>query len=686
MSEPLDPRLVQQQQALQQQQQVYQQQIHHQQLQLQQQQQPFNKQRQEPMDGSPQHNLQIGQPHGKHLPSLEGPGTSSSTVLTQCAQFLAQIVPQRVSVGSGPVYPFLQSFVSDTQHGKRPSFFVQPDDMETPAEQPLSTFCGPGTSAQTLQTAGEHLLWPQQQQQIHQQRQKHTGISSMDPNLQSKKPHGEHLPLSNGSGLSGQKASSNALPAQCMHRMVLHLQQQDNCGQVNPSQQPSFSDITHGRRSPSFTLLDGIGAPAKQPLHAGDFTCEIIAGECTRRVPGRVSERKLQLLGSDIPGATLSTAAIDDVITHCACRAFIVVKLNNNQAYLACLTINNAVPKFHEMSIRVRNNHSSLLPYNIAEEQFSRVIPPQQQQDRPGLQQTVIGREFILWPFPDDSDVNLNIIGKHCITITQPPPQPPPEPWSESLGPRWRASNYIGRACRSVCHLCSEGTPTLLRVAKKIQEERGGLDNFSITGSSTKRITPDEPTKACKWTYAIYVQVHVRSIWAWAPIIVDGCIGPVKHNLWVEDRRMLRSHVNQMRSPAGQEPVPGRSVWHSHNRLPVNVILNTWSLPKPRELESFSSLSSSSSPSANTMPMSTKEAISRWASSARASSRPRREPSPVRKPESSRSSGPEPRRSSSSSSLSPFNTGTSSELEVPQSRRSSRIRRAPKWFDPYRMF
>ncbi|XP_058817321.1 uncharacterized protein K02A2.6-like [Topomyia yanbarensis] len=58
----------------------------------------------------------------------------------------------------------------------------------------------------------------------------------------------------------------------------------------------------------------------------------------------------------------------------------------------------------------------------------------------------------------------------------------------------------------------------------------------------------------------VFVQVHVRNSWRWASGVVVERIGTVMYNVWVEERRMLRSHINQMRSRAGLTPTVGQPV------------------------------------------------------------------------------------------------------------------------------
>ncbi|XP_058817027.1 uncharacterized protein K02A2.6-like [Topomyia yanbarensis] len=48
--------------------------------------------------------------------------------------------------------------------------------------------------------------------------------------------------------------------------------------------------------------------------------------------------------------------------------------------------------------------------------------------------------------------------------------------------------------------------------------------------------------------YSVYAKLYGRNGWKWAPGTIIEKIGDVMYNVWVDDRRMLRSHINQLRS------------------------------------------------------------------------------------------------------------------------------------------
>lgn len=240
---------------------------------------------------------------------------------------------------------------------------------------------------------------------------------------------------------------------------------------------------------------------------------------------------------------------------------------------------------------------------------------------------------------------------------------------------------------------------TFKRSVKKIREGRTGLDEALDTFLLTYRSTPShvlegkspaEVDEIAKRTFkrndTVYVQVHARNAWRWAPGSVLERVGSVMYNVWVEERRLLRTHINQMRSRSDLWPALDRAPRNSCDQLPLDVLLDAWSLLKQQEL-ALPSPSSASAPSSSTLADTpVEEPHCRWSPSRRASSTPRREPSPEPEREASSQASPE-LSSSSSTTLTPFNSsGATSESVVPQPRRSSRTRRAPQWFDPYHLY
>ncbi|XP_062704509.1 uncharacterized protein K02A2.6-like [Aedes albopictus] len=82
----------------------------------------------------------------------------------------------------------------------------------------------------------------------------------------------------------------------------------------------------------------------------------------------------------------------------------------------------------------------------------------------------------------------------------------------------------------------------------------------------------------------VYTKVHSSNSWRWAPAVVLERIGNVMFNVWVEDRRMLRSHINQLRSRAGADNTPRPSTIPSKagkHQLPLDILLQECNLHQP---------------------------------------------------------------------------------------------------------
>ncbi|XP_065083396.1 uncharacterized protein K02A2.6-like [Ochlerotatus camptorhynchus] len=168
----------------------------------------------------------------------------------------------------------------------------------------------------------------------------------------------------------------------------------------------------------------------------------------------------------------------------------------------------------------------------------------------------------------------------------------------------------------------------------------------------------------------VYAKVYSNNKWRWAPGVVCGKIGKVMYTVWVEDRRMVRAHVNQLRSRGGT-PVSNRTSQSS--APPLDVLLDAWSIPRTTLVPA--------APSPLPGPLTSPDLPNPQAPNAESTPLP---------PVSSLSSSLATSSSSSSSSTSTSaaspefasaDSGPATPVQLP--RRSSRIRRPPQWFDPY---
>ncbi|XP_055633534.1 uncharacterized protein K02A2.6-like [Toxorhynchites rutilus septentrionalis] len=269
------------------------------------------------------------------------------------------------------------------------------------------------------------------------------------------------------------------------------------------------------------------------------------------------------------------------------------------------------------------------------------------------------------------------------------------------------ASNGIEHLTTAPFHPQSNGqaerfVDTFKRPVKKIREGRGSieeaLDVFLLTYRSTpSRALPDQkspseimfgrkirtclellrpppvrvpvPTdddrkqpRSFNRNETVYAKLYGRTGWKWAPGVVVEKIGDVMYNVWVEDRRMLRSHINQLRSRLAAGAIPKQPTVHAtlnQHSLPLDILLDAWDLP-----------SQSPGPS-SPEPVSSAERTMVDSGPTLATSTPRHEVSAF-VPSSA---------SSSSTTTTPtsteFESAVEVELAVDIPRRSSRLRRPP---------
>ncbi|XP_058822868.1 uncharacterized protein K02A2.6-like [Topomyia yanbarensis] len=164
----------------------------------------------------------------------------------------------------------------------------------------------------------------------------------------------------------------------------------------------------------------------------------------------------------------------------------------------------------------------------------------------------------------------------------------------------------------------------------------------------------------------VFAKVYARNSWKWSPGVIVERIGDVMYNIWVEDRRMLRSHINQLRSrtvTGSTTNTVGQQTRYA--QLPLDILLDVWKLPNlPTDTTSQSS---------STLQPTTSQC---------ASSTPRCD----QPPESVVSPSLSPLYSSSHATSSEFESAVEADPVAALPRRSSRVRRAPQWFDPFHLY
>lgn len=197
-------------------------------------------------------------------------------------------------------------------------------------------------------------------------------------------------------------------------------------------------------------------------------------------------------------------------------------------------------------------------------------------------------------------------------------------------------------------------------------------------------VRPPHPTQQAEGTpkrsFAphdlVYAKIYSNNKWSWEPGVVCENIGRVMYTVWVSDRRLIRSHVNQLRDRG----VSSSSDPAHQRKLPLDVLLDSWDLPRPTT--PVGSPSRSGVPTPQLTPISSSSSLADspdlTATNMQASA--------------SRTSTPVPSTSSSSTSSSAASgdfasAGSGPSTPIPeQPRRSSRTRRPPQWFDPYHLY
>ncbi|XP_062546621.1 uncharacterized protein K02A2.6-like [Armigeres subalbatus] len=78
----------------------------------------------------------------------------------------------------------------------------------------------------------------------------------------------------------------------------------------------------------------------------------------------------------------------------------------------------------------------------------------------------------------------------------------------------------------------------------------------------------------------VFAKLYSNKTWRWAPGIILEKVGSVMYNVWVNNQRLVRSHVNQLmnRFETNHHTKP----MNNPSRLPIDILLGAWNLPAPR--------------------------------------------------------------------------------------------------------
>ncbi|XP_053690842.1 uncharacterized protein K02A2.6-like [Sabethes cyaneus] len=181
---------------------------------------------------------------------------------------------------------------------------------------------------------------------------------------------------------------------------------------------------------------------------------------------------------------------------------------------------------------------------------------------------------------------------------------------------------------------------------------------------------------------AVYAKVYNKNSWRWSPGVVVEKIGDVMYNVWIEGRRLIRSHINQLRcrvlDGTASTIFEGSQTKELQQPFPLDIVLAPSVSPKPTEATHVN------------LPAADSTQCSRSSATLQPTTPLGKSSTPQRRPSSDTISNLSPAlMSSASSSLaksSEFESAVEMEPVATLPRRSSRIRKTPQWFDPYHLY
>ncbi|XP_055622968.1 uncharacterized protein LOC129766458 [Toxorhynchites rutilus septentrionalis] len=74
----------------------------------------------------------------------------------------------------------------------------------------------------------------------------------------------------------------------------------------------------------------------------------------------------------------------------------------------------------------------------------------------------------------------------------------------------------------------------------------------------------------------VYAKVYVNNKWTWAPGTVVERIGCVMYNVWVDNRKLIRSHINQLKS---RDAMTHRG--NKKQSIPLDILLSECDVNTP---------------------------------------------------------------------------------------------------------
>nr|XP_019531013.2 uncharacterized protein LOC109402759 [Aedes albopictus] len=111
------------------------------------------------------------------------------------------------------------------------------------------------------------------------------------------------------------------------------------------------------------------------------------------------------------------------------------------------------------------------------------------------------------------------------------------------------------------------------------------IDSLKLLRPPAERSTMHNKDSNVKRSYQrddpVFVKLYVNNNWHWAPGVVLEKVGNVMYNVWAENRRLVRSHINQMKD-RNEPDHRTKAQAGNHAKLPINILLDAWNLSMPR--------------------------------------------------------------------------------------------------------
>lgn len=108
---------------------------------------------------------------------------------------------------------------------------------------------------------------------------------------------------------------------------------------------------------------------------------------------------------------------------------------------------------------------------------------------------------------------------------------------------------------------------------------RTSLDLLRVPAySEPSEIQDFNRSRSFKSNDLVYAKVYANNKWRWAIGTVMERLGHVMYNVWVDNRKMIRSHINQLRSRTMARTTTNKQV--NRSSLPLSVLLDEWALSK----------------------------------------------------------------------------------------------------------